>query len=214
MIVIGLVLLTARGRAVAETLDRVVASIGNFVITESDVARELQFERFVDDAPVQPEPSDAGAFNRARDRLIDQKLLDDEADAEGISSDGLADAAAKTLAQIRSRYGNDKAFSAALAVLGMSEKDVLLRLEVQARILQLIDQRLRPTAQVDSGAIANYYRQTFLPAYAKEHSGPGPALADVESQIREILTQKEIDNLLAKWLDQLEKSRQVRIHTF
>lgn len=210
----ALALLVPRTRVRGQALDRVVASIGDFAITESDVEKEARFERFVNDAPAHSDSANAPAFDSARDRLIDQKLLEEEADNEGISSEGLANDAAARLAEIRKRYGNNGSFETALRDLGMAEQEVLNRLETQQRILRLIDERFRPAALVNAADIKEYYRETFLPAYAKQHPGAPPPLAEVESQIREILTQKQVDNLLDQWLDQTKKSRKVRIHNF
>ncbi len=69
--------MVAAGRpfcARAETLDAVVASIGNQAITSSDVAQEYRFERFLDGAWPPPAPN-AAALAAAREHLTYQILL-------------------------------------------------------------------------------------------------------------------------------------------
>jgi uncharacterized Zn finger protein len=39
-------------------------------------------------------------------------------------------------------------------------------------------------------------------------------LTEVQGQIREILAQKKIDELLASWLEELKPSRRVRFYSF
>ena len=58
----------------AQTLDRVVASIGNVAITASDVEQEYRFERFLDAQWPAPPPNSATLAD-AREHLTYQMLL-------------------------------------------------------------------------------------------------------------------------------------------
>ena len=199
--------------AAAETLDRVVASIGNVALTASDVEQEYRFELFRNgQTPVTP--PDLATLERVRDRLIDQRLLAEEAEAENVERADLPRQAAETLIEVRTKYPSEEAFQSALQTLGTSEGEVLSRLEDQASVLQIIDQRLRPAAWVEQTEIETYYHETFVPEYARHTVGPAPALEEVESQIREILVQQKIDQLLATWLQELKAGRRVRLHSF
>ena len=55
----------------AEILDRVVASIGDVVITQSDVEREYRLERFLDGQWPAP-PPDRKTLEQVRERLTNQ----------------------------------------------------------------------------------------------------------------------------------------------
>ncbi len=197
----------------AETSDRVVASIGNTAITQSDVEREYRFELFLEGHLPAALP-DAATFESVRDRLIDQKLLVQEAAQENIQLADPPGVAADGLAEVRKRFPSEEAFRSALRSLGMDEKQVLRRLTDRQRILRLIDQRLRPAAGVERAEIEAYYGETFVPEFQRRNTGPAPALADVESQIREILVQKKIDQQLEAWLQELKSSRRVKVHSF
>ncbi len=199
--------------ASGDVLDRVVVSIGDTAITQSDVEREYLFERFLDGQWPAP-PPDAAALAQARDRLTYQKLLDREGETARGDPAGLEDAAAEQLKELRARYNDDEKFREALQKLGMDEQQLRERLADQAQILRIIDQRLRPTASPAPADIENYYRQVFLPEYARQNKGPAPALAAVESQIREILVQKSINERLTNWLHGLEARHRVKFHSF
>jgi hypothetical protein len=199
--------------AAAETLDRVVASIGNVALTASDVEQEYRFELFRNGQTPATLP-DLATLERVRDRLIDQKLLAEEAEAENVERADLSRQAAQALVEVRKKYPSEGVFQSALQTLGTSEGEVLSRLEDQASVLRIIDQRLRPAAWVERTEIEAYYHETFVPEYARHAVGPGPALEEVESQIREILVQQKIDQLLATWLQELKASRRVRLHSF
>ncbi len=194
-------------------LDRVVVTIGEIAITQSDVERQYQFERFLDGQWPAP-PADTAALEQVRDRLTYQKLLEIQGET---TRAGLADSdasAADRLQQLRALYGQGDRFESAMRELGINEQQLVDRLAEQAQILRVIDQRLRPAASPTPAEIENYYRQVFLPSYAQRSKDPAPGLAEVENQIREFLVQKSIDELLTKWLHNLETSHRVKFHSF
>ena len=194
----------------AETVDRIAVSIGNIGITQSEIEQEHRFERFMNAQPQSVEPG-AAELAAARDRLLKQTLLTLEAEAEGTDSSGLAQEAGRMLDQIRKLYPSEMIYRSALAELGLSEDRIVHKLMAQVRILRVIDQRLRPNAWVEPSEIKAYYDKTFVPEHKQGHGTP-PPLEEVESQIREILLQHEVDQLLEEWLKEIESSRRVKLH--
>ena len=82
-------------------------------------------------------------------------------------------------------------------------------------MLRLIDQRLRPAASPSDDEVADYYRSTFVPEFQKKNGGAAaPPLSEVEGQIREILIQKRINELLDQWIEELKPTTNVRFHSF
>ena len=199
--------------AAAETLDRVVASVGNVAITKSEVESEHRLELFLQGSAAAGS-LDGAAFERVRDRLIEQKLLADEAEAEGVDRSDIMEAAKQALGEVRRQYSSEEAFQTALRALRTTEERILSRLQVQVLTLRLIDQRLRPAAWVERPEIEAYYTGTFVSEFHRQNSGPVPPVDEVEPQIREILVQKKVDQLLANWLAELKAGRRVRIHSF
>jgi hypothetical protein len=53
-----------------------------------------------------------------------------------------------------------------------------------------------------------------VPELARRSQAAPPPLAEIEGQIREILTQKKIDELLSSWLESLKSTHHVSIHPF
>jgi hypothetical protein len=96
----------------------------------------------------------------------------------------------------------------------MSEQRVLEQLAEHERVLRIIDQRLRPAAWPGDAEVETYYRETFTPEYRGRNPGPVPVLAEVEHEIREVLIQRRIDQLLTQWLDELKSARRVQFHSF
>lgn len=196
-------------RAAAETLDEVVASIENVALTQSDVERAYRLERLLNGQKPEGRP-DAATFEQVLDRLVDQKLLIVEAEAEGLKAADFAAPAAQMLEEVRKHFANEEEFASAIRSLGMSEAQVLEHLEEAQRVLHVIDVRLRPAAWVEASDIEAYYRDTFVPEQSRRGVEP-PPLAEVEEKLREILLQGKIDDLLKTWLGELKSSRRVRM---
>jgi hypothetical protein len=197
----------------AEILDRVVASIGDVAITESDVEHEYRLERFLD-GQWPPPPADSKTLKQACERLVYQKVLLEE-ETQDLSHDPEVEkAATEELDGVRKRFPSDPDYQSALQSLHMDEKQILTTLIDQQRILRIIEERLRPSAAPATPEIESYYRDVFTPEYTQTHSPPVPRLAEVEGQIQEILVQKKIDQLLADWLEELRPSHRVRFYSF
>jgi hypothetical protein len=197
----------------ADTVDRVVASIGSTTITQSDAEVEYRFEMFLEGHPQSP-PPDSKELDQARDRLIQQTLLTLEAEGEGLKVENSRTEAMRWLDQVRKDYPDSQSYQSALAATTMTEEEALARLENHVRTLRLIDQRLRPNAWVDQKEIGHYYEDKFSPDYTRRTGVSAPALDKVEDEIREILVQQKVDQLLAEWLKEIRESRHVEFHSF
>jgi len=199
--------------AAPETVDQVVASIGNAAITQADVEAEYRFELILDGKTPASLP-DHATLVAVRDRLIEQRLLGEESAAEGAAQEDFQAKAAETLNEIRKRYGSEEAFNFALHSFGMDRPHLLARIAQQEKVLRMVEERFRPAAWPEPAEIEAYYHDTFVPEYARHGTGPPPALLEVENKIKELLIEKKIDRLLEAWLEEMKSSRRVRIHEF
>ena len=206
-LIIGLARVSSR----AEVLDRVVASIGDMAITQSDAEHEYRLERFLDGQWPPPAP-DSNTMKQACERLVHQKVLLEE-ETQDLSHDpGLEKTATEELVGVRRRFPSAQDYQSALQSLQMDEKQILATLIDQQRVLRIIDERLRPSATPAMPEVESYYRDVFTPEYMREHGSQVPPLAEVEGQIQEILVQKKIDQLLANWLEELGPSHHVHFY--
>jgi len=197
----------------AEILDRVVASIGDVAITQSDVEREYRLERFLEGEWPAPAP-DSKTLEQVRERLTDQKLLLEEETQDSSHDAALEKTAAEELDAVRKGFSSDSDYQSALHALHMDEKQILTTLVEQQRILRIVELRLRPAAVPGTTDVESYYRDVFTPEYTQTHRSAVPPLTEVQGQIQEVLVQKKIDQLLASWLEELKPSRAVRFHSF
>jgi hypothetical protein len=76
-------------------------------------------------------------------------------------------------------------------------------------MMRLVDERLRPTIQIDAKSIESYYQQSLLPQLQQAGAREVP-LADVTPKIKELLTQQKLDQLLTAWLQNLRATSQIR----
>jgi SurA-like N-terminal domain len=196
----------------AETLNSVVASVGDDAITQRDVVEEYRFERFLQGKAPAGEPTPEESKD-ALSRLISQRLLAEQMQQPGRPLKNGSKNAEDTLKSVREKFPDQTVYRAALQSLGMTEPQVLKRLELYQRTLQMINNRLRPAALPDPSEVEGYYKNTFVPEYAKEHADPPPPLDNIRDQIREILVQKKMNELLDNWLDRLKSTHRVTIHT-
>jgi hypothetical protein len=198
----------------ADVLDRVVASVGYAAITASDVEQEYRFERLLDGQWPAPAP-DAAALARVRERLTYQILLSREEDPSPADQAECEKAAVERLATLRKGFPAPEAFQAAVHDLGMTEAEIVARMAQQNLMLRLVDQRLRPAASPSDAEVAEYYLQIFVPEFQKKNPGAAaPPLPEVENQIREVLTEKHIDELLDQWIEELKPGNRVSVHSF
>lgn len=196
----------------AETVDRVVAAVGNRAITASDLEAEYKLELLLDAKDPDGRNPDANTLARVRDRLIDQDLLEQEAVADGVDvrpDDPAVDDRYKALLAKVASLGRLKSD---LSHVGLSQDVLRRRLAREERILRVIDERLRPLAAVEPGEIESYYKQILAPELGRQGQQPAPPISEVESRIREILIQQKIDALLADWLKTLRSTHDVHVY--
>jgi hypothetical protein len=211
-LILGITMGVGTRAAAAEMVDRVVASVDNIAITQNEVEKQYRLERFLDGQPM--EEASASVLEGVRDRLINQLLMEQEVEAEGGNLPDFSTQAEKAWEEVRGKYPSEEAFQTAMEKVGMSRQEILRRLQAQERTLYLIDERLRPAAWVDLSEIESYYRETFVPEYERRQASKPPPLEEVESQIREILIQKKINELLPDWMEELRTGRRVKVHSF
>jgi hypothetical protein len=66
--------------------------------------------------------------------------------------------------------------------------------------------------QIEPADIDAYYQKELVPDLAKKNQ-PAPGRAAVEEQIREVLIQRGISDLTAKWLDDTKSRLKIEIES-
>jgi hypothetical protein len=194
------------------TLDRVVAIVNGDLILESDVESETRFAAF------QPF-SEAKAPTRDEliERLIDRALILQQMMLQPEAPIGDAEVSAE-LATLRKSIPKclvyhcetDPGWERFVAAQGFTVDEVNERWRQRMEVLRFIEERFRMGIRIKPEEIDAYYKNTMLPAYAKENVKP-PEEATIADKIQEILLQQEVDKLLDDWLTALRAQGSVRV---
>ena len=206
--ILFLLLIAFPARA-GDIVDRIVATVNNHAILQSDWEDALHYEAFI--AGHSPEQLTFADRKAVLDRLIDQELLRQQIRSSDFQHASDQDIAARTQ-EIRRQYPgaeSDSGWHAALSRYGVTEKELKNRVALQLDLLRLVDARLRPTVQIDSKSIESYYNQELLPQLRQSGAQQIP-LTQASPKIKELLTQRKIDQLLIAWLQTLRTGSEIR----
>ena len=200
----------ARPVAAGEVIDRIVATVNGQIILQSDWNDALRYEALLSARTV----SDFNTEERRAvlDRLIDQELLGEQMKS-ALFKHATEEEAAAEVAQTRQLYpeaSTDDGWKALLARFGLNEKALVSHVQEQIDLMRLVDAHLRTTVQIDSKSIEAYYREKFIPQLKQSGSGNVP-LDEVSAQIRELLTQERVSELMVSWLHSLRSESKVSV---
>jgi hypothetical protein len=192
-----------------EIIDRIVATVNGHIILQSDWGDAVRYEAFMDNRDLaRVSTADRKA---ALDRLIDQELLREQMRTSDLVRGADEEDVAQRIAQIRAQYPatSGPQWLAILAERRLEEPELKRRVAMQLDMLRLVDERLRPTIQIDAKSIESYYQQSLLPQLRQSGAAEVP-LADVAPKIKELLTQQKLDQLVTSWLQTLRATSQIR----
>ncbi|HTV08850.1 MAG TPA: hypothetical protein VMD97_07390 [Candidatus Aquilonibacter sp.] len=187
------------------TLDRVVAIVNGDLILDSDVNEEQRFEAF---EPYRT-PDEKLSRDRIIERLINRDLILQQLKLQPADEPSDADVD-KQIAQLRKnipacrRYDCESkaGWDRFLADNGFTEASLFKRWKQRMEVLDFIEDRFQMGIDITQAQIQSYYEKTLLPEY-KEQNAPAPKLDAISGQIREVLLQQQITNLLSDWLQSL-----------
>jgi hypothetical protein len=166
----------------AVIVDRVAITVGNKVITESEIDLRIRLTAFENDE--KPDFSLASR-RQAAQRLIDQKLVEREMDVGRYPH--VAPEAAK-----------QSPAAATLKAYGLTAEDLVRDLTWQKELLTFVSLRFRPAVQVTDQDVEKYFKEKSLKG----------ELNDLRTQIEEKLTGERADKELDLWLqDQRKRTR-------
>src|SRR5580692_6785111 len=212
LICISVLLAVALPAAAGDILDRIVATVDNHIILESDWADALRYEAFVSGRALdQLRAEDRKA---ALDHLIDQELLREQMRASGFPH-ASSEEVDKSILEVRKQHPgaeSEAVWQAALQRYGLTEKEVKKRMALQVDLMGLVDARLRPNIVIDSKSIESYYNQELLPQLRQAGAKQVP-LAEVSPKIKELLTQQKMNQMLVAWLEDLRSGSRIRTET-
>jgi len=209
-IFVGLVAAAIAGPAIADALaqpqasrvvDWIVAYIEGDIILQSQLRELGAFQQLIEGR--------AESHDRLLAELIEQWVVQTEATASHFPQPAQSEVGRET-ARLAAQFTSPAAYAAKLSELGLSATQVRQLLARQIYVERYLDYKFRPSVQIESSDIETYYQKELLPELAKKNQA-APHLADVEGQIRELLTQRGITALAAKWLDETKSRMRIEL---
>jgi hypothetical protein len=195
-----------------DVLDRIVATVNNHIILQSEWQDAVRYEAF-DSGRALDQVSSADR-KAALDHLIDQELLREQMRSSGFPH-ASGEEVQKTIQEIRKRYAtaeSEAGWQTELQRYGLTESELKKRVTLQVDLMGLVDSRLRPNVIIDSKSIESYYNQELLPQLRRSGAEQVP-LAEVTPKIKELLTQQKMNQMLVAWLQDLRSGSRIRTET-
>jgi hypothetical protein len=208
---VAIALLGVSAAWAGEIIERIVATVNNHPILQSDWDEALRYEAFVNSVPL----DSLGPLERrqALDRLIDQELLREQMKDSDFDR-ARPEEIAKRVADLRQQHAaehNDAAWESDLARYGLTTRSLERHVRLEINLARLVEIRLRPNVRVDASSIEAYYRGEFLPQLRQSGVKDVPLVA-VTPKIEELLAQKRVNELLTAWLRDLRGQSEIRLN--
>jgi hypothetical protein len=183
--------------ASAVIVDRSAITVGNKVITDSDIIRRVRLAAFQNGQA--PDFSLASRKETAQ-RLIDLKLVEREMDVGNYVRESAAQSAKLLSAFTEEHFkGNAEALRLALSAIELTPADLQAELAEQADFESFVELRFLPAVTQASDQEVQEYYQNHILAMMK----PGettPSLADSRAGIEKALANERADLELNGWL--------------
>jgi peptidyl-prolyl cis-trans isomerase SurA len=192
-----------------EIVDRIAASVGNRVITASDLDRQLRVAAFQDG--VKPDFSPARK-RAAVEAMIEQKLIRTELANSRYPLPDPAELAPLIEQFKKTHFKDDAQYRAALAEYGIGEEDFKELLLWQRTLLLFIQVRFETGVQLGAQDVEEYFAGTVKPAAEAAHPGQSVSLEDYRDQIERALTGQRADKEMDIWLREVRTRTNVVLH--
>jgi len=203
----ALAMVLAASSAAGPIVDRVVANVNGHVVLQSDWEEEVAFEALANGRA--PDSFTAEERTAALDRLIDQELLREQVRPSQPAS---AEQVAGRVAEIRKLQpdsSTDEGWRATLKRYGLTQSTLEKRLSDEIQLMMLVEERLRPSIQIDQKAVETYYHDQLLPELKRGGDKAKP-LTEVYGRIRTLLAEQKMNELLTGWLASLRSGSHIR----
>jgi type I site-specific restriction endonuclease len=192
--------------AAGPIIDRVVANINGHVILQSDWEEEVAFEALANGRA--PDAFTSHERTAALDRLIDQELLREQVRP---SQPAPPEQVAARVAEIRKLHpdcSTEEAWHSLLQRIGLSQAEVEKRLGDDIQLMKLVEDRLRPSIEIDQKAVEAYYQDQLVPNLKQTGDKVKP-LTEIYGKIRTLLAEQKMNQLLTGWLANLRSGSHI-----
>jgi hypothetical protein len=187
-------------------IDRIAIVVGQSIIKDSDIDREVRLTEFLNHDPLQVGPAQR---KKAAAQLVDQVFLREEIRAGSYPYATQQESTRQLENLVSQRFHTQAEFDHELKRYGLDEATLQAHFRWQLTVLSFVDERFKPAVVASDSAVDSYYRQ-HMAALRKAH--PKDSLEQLHSAAREILTEQEVNRLFFAWLDDHRKSAKINFH--
>jgi hypothetical protein len=187
----------------AEITDRMLATVNGELITESDVIWALAL-----DPELQPLDLSLANKKLMLERLIDLKILDQEAKKIPRAEPSQEEIKNYINDELIKRFGSEAAFRARLQTVGLDANSLAEIARHRVEILKYIDFRFRSFVLVRPEEIERYYREVALPRL-RNRGGYVRTLEEMREEVEAILAEEKVNAELDRFFDEARLQAQV-----
>lgn len=193
--------------ATAVTVDRIAAVVDRQVITVSEITQMADIRFF-------PRASKSEDDHRrdVLDALIAQALRYRDVERFG-AQDIPKDTLEARLIEIRSRFGSEEEFLAAVARAELTLDEVRALAKRQLQVEAYIEERFAPLVFVSGEEVEEYYRGPWT-QQRRERGLAVPPLAQVLEEIRSAARSARLQDEIGKWTTQLRARANVDVYAW
>jgi hypothetical protein len=187
-------------------IDRIAIIVGNSIIKDSDIDRDIRATDFLNGRPLS---LGAAARKAAADRLVNQAVIRREIRIGDYPQATFQEADQQLDKLEKQRFKSQAEFEEALKRYDLTALDLRAEFRWQLTVLRFIDQRFKPAVLVTDQQVNEYYRQHET-ALRRQH--PGQSADDLRNAARDIITGEQVNKLFFDWLDQQRKDAKIQYH--
>jgi hypothetical protein len=196
----------------ATIVDRIAISVGNQVITDSEIDQRIRLTAFENGTPPDFNPA---ARKTAADRLIDEKLVEHEMDLGQYPRLSVSHRESLLADYAKENFkSNPAAIDKALAAYGPARADLETDLARQVDLLTFLSVRFRPSVQITDQDVTRYFQTNIKPKLANKNAaqnvGQNVGIEEFRNQIETELTSQRADSDMEAWLK--EQRKRTKIH--
>ncbi|MGB8012293.1 MAG: hypothetical protein WCF68_11800, partial [Terriglobales bacterium] len=111
--------------------------------------------------------------------------------------------------KLHAECATEEGWRATLQRYGLTQAAIEKRLADEIQLMKLVEDRLRPSIQIDQHEVETYYRDELLPEM-KKAGGAATPLTEVFGRIKTLLAEKKMNDLLSGWLASLRSGSTIR----
>ena len=191
-----------------ERIDGVVATVNRQPVLRSEWDEAVRFEAFLHQEPLARVTDSERAA--ALQRLIDRTLLTAQMEAQHGFRPSPAEVTAD-ISKLRDKFSatEDAKWHALLASYGLSETTIAAHLGDEVQVMNYIDVQLRPNVRIQDSDVHAYYQAHVVPGLQQSGAKIVP-LDEIAANIRELLVQQHMDEVLDAWLHNLRQQSHIQ----